>query len=108
MKVSIISSIVATLLAASSAAPVDTPRQSVTQVSVNFIGAANTGFTQTFPADGQRYGISNSLSITYISISQVGVYCTFYGIDGSVTPVAGGQTLVPVGPPQDAEWKKWG
>jgi hypothetical protein len=42
---------------------------------------------------------ANDLSITSISISQVGVYCTFYGVDGSVTPVAGGQTE-PVGPPQ--------
>ena len=68
MKAAIISSIVATLLAAASASPVSTPRQSVTQVSVDFIGAANTGFTQTFPADGQSYSISKFISPFFSTI----------------------------------------
>ena len=69
MKASIISSIVATLLAAASASPVSTPRQSVTQVSVDFIGAANTGFTQTFPADGQSYDISKFIIFVFSLLS---------------------------------------
>jgi len=97
MKVSIISTIVATLLAASSAAPVDTARQF--QAVITFNGAAGAFFTQLFPTDGQRHPITNPLSISTIS-SQGGATCTFFGIDGSQTTVVGAETDVPVGPPQ--------
>ncbi|KAN0075742.1 hypothetical protein V8E54_007012 [Elaphomyces granulatus] len=96
MKVSIISTIVATLLAASSAAPVDNARQF--QVAITFYGAAGASFTQLFPTDDQPYPITNPLSISQIS-SVGGGFCTFRGIDGSETVVVGEQT-VPVGPPQ--------
>ncbi|KAN0085589.1 hypothetical protein V8E54_002056 [Elaphomyces granulatus] len=96
MNVFIISTIVATLLAASSAAPVDTARQF--QVTITFTGAAGASFTQLFPADRQLHPITNLLSISEIS-SEGGATCSFFGIDGSKTTVVGAHT-VPVGPPQ--------
>jgi hypothetical protein len=56
MKASIISTIVATLLAASSAAPVDSSRQF--EVSVTFYDPNEHFITQYFPADGNKYPIS--------------------------------------------------
>ncbi|KAN0071949.1 hypothetical protein V8E54_009678 [Elaphomyces granulatus] len=116
MKVSIFSTIFATLLAASSAAPfgtscqsqIDALRQiqidalSLFDVTATFIGAAGASFNQPFPADGNVYRITNPLSISHIHV-QGHAACTFFGINGSVTPVSDGQT-VDVGPPQTQVW----
>ena len=61
MKVSIISTIVATLLAASNAAPVDTPREF--QAAITFYGAAGASFTQLFPTDDRSYPISKFIFV---------------------------------------------
>ncbi|KAN0071951.1 hypothetical protein V8E54_009680 [Elaphomyces granulatus] len=112
MKVSIISTIFATLLATSSAAPFNTHCQSQIdalrqiqldtllqfEVTATFYGAAGASFTQQIPADGQTYPITNPLSISYIGIDG-GALCRFFGIDGRITTVVGPQ-IVPVGPPQ--------
>ncbi|KAN0071950.1 hypothetical protein V8E54_009679 [Elaphomyces granulatus] len=112
MKVSIISTIFATLLAASSAAPFDTSCQSqvdalrqiqidalrLFDITATFYGAAGASFKQQFPADGKIYRITNPLSVSYIQVEGAAI-CTFYGIDQSVTHVIDGQ-VVPVGPPQ--------
>lgn len=55
MKLSIISAIVATLLATSSAAPVEAPRQF--QVAITFNAAAGVTYFQYIPADGEDHDI---------------------------------------------------
>jgi hypothetical protein len=76
MNVFIISTIVATLLAASSAAPVDTARQF--QVTITFTGAAGASFTQLFPADRQLHPISKFFSFLsfFFTIHQFGISTT--------------------------------
>jgi hypothetical protein len=96
MKLSIISAIVATLLATSSAAPVEAPRQF--QVAITFNAAAGVTYFQYIPADGEDHDIDSDLSFSSIT-SAGGAECTFYGIDGSVTEVDGAET-VDIGPPQ--------
>jgi hypothetical protein len=77
MKVSIISTIFATLLAASSAAPFDTSCQSqvdalrqiqidalrLFDITATFYGAAGASFKQQFPADGKIYRISKFIFV---------------------------------------------
>jgi hypothetical protein len=73
MKVSIISTIVATLLAASSAAPFDTSCQSqidalrVWEVTAIFHGAGGSHFTQKFQNDGWIYPISKFILFSFLS-----------------------------------------
>ncbi|KAJ5103288.1 hypothetical protein N7532_003817 [Penicillium argentinense] len=76
-------------------------------VTVDFIGAADAHFEQTFPTDGTSTVISNVLSISHIEIDVSGVHCTFNGVDKSVTDVYGPGT-VDVGPPQtQVEGRCW-
>ncbi|KAN0078493.1 hypothetical protein V8E54_005006 [Elaphomyces granulatus] len=96
MKASIISTIVATLLAASSAAPVDSSRQF--EVSVTFYDPNEHFITQYFPADGNKYPINNGLFVENIA-SQGGATCTFYETNGNTTTVVGSET-VGLTPPQ--------
>ena len=83
MKVSIISTIFATFLATSSAAPFNTHCQSQIdalrqiqldtllqfEVTATFYGAAGASFTQQIPADGQTYPISKFILAFSFSFS---------------------------------------
>ncbi|KAN0084710.1 hypothetical protein V8E54_001177 [Elaphomyces granulatus] len=116
MKVSIISTIVATLLAASSAAPFDTPCQSQPDalrqhqidalrqwhVRVMFCSAETGGcFTQEFPNDDKIYPICETpVSISHIQVQGSGRdFCTFTGTDGGHTEAPNLQSIE-VRPPQ--------
>ncbi|KAJ5738907.1 hypothetical protein N7493_002062 [Penicillium malachiteum] len=76
-----------------------TQRRGTEDAWITFIGAADAEFSQSFPLDGTPTAISNVLSISHISSSANGYECTFTGIDGSSTTVAGAEE-VDVGPPQ--------
>jgi hypothetical protein len=106
MKVSIISTIVATLLAASSAAPFDTSCQSqidalrVWEVTAIFHGAGGSHFTQKFQNDGWIYPIKNPLVVESITVFGPGFAgCKFTGILGSHTEAGNGSPGY-VHPPQ--------
>ncbi|PYH67357.1 uncharacterized protein BO88DRAFT_406243 [Aspergillus vadensis CBS 113365] len=95
MKTSFITAACSTFAALSSAAPTDS---STFEVAITFWGADGSSFFQTFPADDTTHAITNQLSITKIS-SVGGGFCSFQGVDGSTTVVAG-EVTVPVSPPQ--------
>jgi len=88
MKASIISTIVATLLAASSA--VQFPVSTHCQLEVTAAFTAPDGvasFTQTFPVDKHWYPIKNFLTVSHISIAQEGAVCVFFGAVDDLTIV---------------------
>ncbi|KAN0083442.1 hypothetical protein V8E54_002530 [Elaphomyces granulatus] len=89
MKASIISTIIATLLAASSAVQFPVSTHCQLEIPATFTAPDGvTSFTQTFPADNQWYPIQKFLPVSYISISQEGAVCVFFGaIDGGLTAV---------------------
>ncbi|OJJ72314.1 hypothetical protein ASPBRDRAFT_41996 [Aspergillus brasiliensis CBS 101740] len=95
MKTTFITAACSTFAALSSAAPTDS---SAFQVAITFWGADGSSFSQNFPADDTPQTITNPLSITKIS-SAGGGFCSFQGVDGSSTVVAG-EVTVPVSPPQ--------
>ncbi|KAN0069614.1 hypothetical protein V8E54_011920 [Elaphomyces granulatus] len=107
MKVSIFSTIFATLLAASSAAPFDAPCQyqidalHLFDVTVTF-NAGPVSFVRKIPADNKPHPIDDNLSVSSIHVDGSAL-CTFHGVDGSVTHVTGGHTQ-DVGPPQTQIW----
>ena len=95
------------LFALSHAAPFEAKaRQFFTDVIFQGAPPEAAFFTQSFPVDGSLIiiGIStpqktdDPLSISHIEVVD-GVYCIFYGIDGSTTVVQG-PGVVDVGPPQ--------
>ncbi|KAJ5364029.1 uncharacterized protein N7496_009742 [Penicillium cataractarum] len=90
---------VLTLSVAFATAASASPMRRTEEVDITFIGAADAQFSQSFPLDGSEVSITNPLSISHISSSTDGIYCTFNGVDNSVTSVSGAAT-VDVGPPQ--------
>ncbi|KAN0069645.1 hypothetical protein V8E54_011951 [Elaphomyces granulatus] len=88
MKSSIISTTIATLLAASSAVPIDTTCQlqlnalrqfQVDIVPVTFYSVDGASFTQEFPDDAKLYPIKEpEWDIAYLHVHVERAICTFY------------------------------
>ncbi|PWY96246.1 hypothetical protein BO94DRAFT_570591 [Aspergillus sclerotioniger CBS 115572] len=99
MKTTFIAATLSSIAALGSASPVE---NSAFQVAITFWGADGSSFGQNFPADDSTHAITNPMAVTNIS-SAGGGFCSFQGVDGSSTVVAG-EVKVPVSPPQAQAW----